>query len=100
MRYFVFVVLSLYSTIAFAQQSLMPAQECENYKQELVLSDITYQELRARSGNIMRQAYELEAKVRALESEKKQLQDDVVKLKEAGESAKPGDATPRDLDER
>lgn len=82
MRYLGLLTFFLYSTTVFAQQTLTPTQQRDNYKHELVLSDITLQELRARTGNIMRQAYELETQVQQLQSENKQLQETIEKLKE------------------
>lgn len=75
------VVLWFGVTVASAQQPLTPQQQCANHVQELVLSDISYQELRARFGNIMRQAYELESK-------EKVLMDELAKEKAAHASTK------------
>ena len=71
-----------------AQQALTAPQQCENLRQELVLADIAHQEARSRCANIIRQAVELEAQVKKLEGEKRQLQDEVAKAKEASDAAK------------
>lgn len=80
----VFVTL-FWCSVAFTQQPLTQAQQCINHQQELVLSDITYQELRARTGNIMRQAYELEAEVKNLKDENAKLKEEVRTLKASSE---------------
>src|SRR3990167_11329200 len=90
----VFVALLLPSASVWAQQALTAPQQCENLRQELVLADIAHQEARSRCANIIRQAVELEAQVKRLEGEKKQLHDEVARLKEAADVAKTGDATP------
>lgn len=79
----------------WAQQSLTFAQQCSNYQQELVLADIAHQEARARSGNILRQATDLEVKVKALteELEKEKVahasaKEALAKLESAGDEAK------------
>ena len=80
-RYLVFFLF--FATTAIAQQQpLTQQQQCTNHQQELVLSDITYQELRARCGNIIRQAYEAESKIKMLEDDNAKLKEEVAKLKE------------------
>ena len=80
-KYFVFLLFFAVTAQA-QQQPLTQQQQCTNYQQELVLSDISYQELRARCGNIMRQAYELEKHVQELKNEVVKLKEEVAKLKE------------------
>lgn len=58
-----------WSVAAIAQQPLTSTQQCANYQQELVLADIAHQEARARCGNIIRQATDLETRVKALTEE-------------------------------
>lgn len=77
-----------------AQQSLTPAQQCENLRHELTLADIAHQEARARSGNIIRQASDLENETKRLKDENAKLKAEVAKLKEAGDVAKPEGSTP------
>ena len=95
-----FGALLLSSASAWSQQTLPSPKQCENHRQELVLADIAHQEARSRCANIIRQAVELEAQVKRLEGEKKQLHDEVARLKEAADVAKTGDATPREGAER
>lgn len=85
---------------ASAQQSLAPAQQCENLRHELTLADIAYQEARARAGNIIRQATQLEEDSKRLRDENGKLKAEVAKLKEAGDVAKPEGATPQGEGER
>lgn len=94
------VVLLFWAVVGHAQQPLTSSQQCTNHVQELVLADISWQEIRARCGNIMRQAYELEGKVKVLteELEKEKAAHQVtkealVKLQEARGAAKLEGAT-------
>lgn len=73
------------ATAVWAQQPLTSQQQCANHVQELVLADIAHQEARARTGNIMRQAYELETEVKKLKNENAELQEEVRALKASSE---------------
>ena len=85
------ILLFVTSSPVWAQQFLSTVQQCSNHQQELVLSDITFQELRARCGNIMRQAYELETENKKLKEEIVKLTDEVEKIKKVQDASKPAD---------
>ena len=76
-----------------AQHTSMSTQQCANCVQELVLSDIAYQELRGRCANIVRQAYELEADIKRLKDINGILEKEVARLK--GTSSEHGDGPTR-----
>lgn len=85
----VLLLLSMWGISVSAQQALTPAQQCENLRHELMLADIAHQEARARAGNILRQATDLENETKRLKDENDKLKADVAKFKEAGDVAKP-----------